>query len=515
MASERSLPSAPDEVLPGDVIADKYRFDRLLGEGAQGWVWQAQNLVLDVPVAIKIVRSAEADKTLPDRLFQEARAAARLGHPAIVRVFDLGQAWNGLPFLVMELLEGESLADRLVQSGRLSPELALRILLPIADALIAAHAKGIVHRDVKPDNVFLASNDGTLQPKLLDFGIAKVAAHPALPRQLTQSGAIVGSPAYLSPEQAQGFGIVDQRADVWSFCTTLYECLTGQVPFEGENWRTLRRQIAESDARSILSYGVGDEKLWRILERGLAKSAQARWPTMRALGRELALWLLERGVKEDVCGVSLESHWLGRSPSGSSLFTESAAEPTVLPRQRTAALPQRRSGQTARSHSSARTEGHGRGLAASIAVGIGIALGLVGLSTGWNQATDGPKNGTTEALALSVPTAPAPTADATSPSRGATGLAENAALATTRVVPGPPLDPGLELTVSEASTVQTEVRTSARPSSVAIAGYGGARAKRLRASKPAPEDTENARLAPVEDEPKSSRAGSMDLLNPY
>lgn len=307
------LAATAEEIAPGDVLINKYRFDRLIGEGGQGWVWQAQNLALDVPVAIKVVRTEGADKSLPERLFREARAAARLGHPGIVRVFDLGQAENGAPFLVMELLEGENLADRLVQMGRFAPELAIRLLLPIADALLAAHAKGIVHRDVKPDNVFLAISGDTVQPKLLDFGIAKVSL-TARPRELTESGAIVGSPAYLSPEQAQGLQDIDERADVWSFCATLYECLTGAVPFEGETWRTLRRNIVEEEPRSIVELGILDAKLWNILRRGLAKKKGQRWPSMFALGRALACWLLERGVTSDVCGVSLESRWLRCEP---------------------------------------------------------------------------------------------------------------------------------------------------------------------------------------------------------
>jgi eukaryotic-like serine/threonine-protein kinase len=263
--------NADTEIMPGEVVADKYRFERLLGEGAQGWVWQAHNILLDAPVAIKVVRTESADKSLPDRLFREARAAARLGHPAIVRVFDLGQARNGAPFIVMELLEGETLADRLAANGRLSPELALRLFLPIADALLAAHAKGIVHRDVKPENIFLAISGETVQPKLLDFGIAKVTQEPRRARQITQTGAIVGSPAYLSPEQALGQDEIDERADVWSFCATLYECLTGELPFDGQTWRALRDDIIEGEPLSILDLGVEDAKLWQILLRGLSK----------------------------------------------------------------------------------------------------------------------------------------------------------------------------------------------------------------------------------------------------
>lgn len=331
--SRPSLPVTSPErpIQPGDVVAGKYRFERLLGEGAQGWVWQAHNLSLDVPVAIKVVRTeGDDDQTLPQRLFREARAAARLGHPAIVRVFDLGQAPNGAPFLVMELLEGQTLADKLL-AGPLAPEAAIRLLLPIADALLAAHAKGIVHRDVKPDNVFLAVTGESLQPKLVDFGIAKITRESGPSRHITQSGAVVGSPAYLSPEQARGLHI-DARADVWSFCATLYECLTGELPFDGSTWRALREHIISGEPRSILEHGVGDERLWKILRRGLAKDAEERWPTMFALGCALARWLFDRGVTADVCGVSLESRWFRGEPLGPrDALGETLLSPGAIP----------------------------------------------------------------------------------------------------------------------------------------------------------------------------------------
>src|SRR5215471_19198811 len=140
---------------PGALIVGKYRLERMLGEGGMGSVWAAHHVLLDTTVAIKLIRADTNRQELAPRLIQEARAAAKLGHPGIVRVFDVGQTVEGDPFIVMELLEGESLNQRLVREHRLSAIDAARLLLPIADALRAAHAKGIVHRDIKPDNVFL------------------------------------------------------------------------------------------------------------------------------------------------------------------------------------------------------------------------------------------------------------------------------------------------------------------------------------------------------------------------
>lgn len=312
--------SALLEIRPGGVLLEKYRFERLLGEGGQGEVWKAHNLALDLPVAIKILRGEHNDESLVERLFREARAAASLGHPAIVRVFDVGQAPNGAPFLVMELLAGQDLSERLELAKRLPPELAVRLLLPIADALRAAHTRGIVHRDVKPENVFISTNGDTLQPKLLDFGVAKVHKDP----RITQTGAIVGSPAYLSPEQARAEQEIDARSDIWAFSATLYQCLTGELPFDGASFRIIRAKILESEPRSLLDYAIQETKLWQILCRGLAKSQAERWPTMLAFGQALAGWLLERGVTVDVCGSSLESRWLSNEPLALELSTVSA-----------------------------------------------------------------------------------------------------------------------------------------------------------------------------------------------
>ncbi len=201
-----ALPDTPspaaNQLQAGAVIAGKYRLDELLGTGSQGMVWKAHNLDLDLPVAIKLMHPpSEAGLALiPDRLFREAHAAATLGHPGIVRIFDFGRTSEGLPYLTMELLRGTTLASHLKDAGRLSPELAVRLVLPVADALAAAHAQGIVHRDVKPDNILLSLCGDMMHPKLLDFGIARVAGG----QSLTQAGTVVGTPNYLPPEQARG-----------------------------------------------------------------------------------------------------------------------------------------------------------------------------------------------------------------------------------------------------------------------------------------------------------------------
>ena len=312
MSQSPTLQSDFTDYEPGDLIGHKYRLERLLGEGAQGSVWLAEHLSLATGVAIKLVHG-EAENPAPTlRLEKEARAAAQIAHPAVVRVFDLGRTVSGDAFIVMEFLEGESLAERLATCKRLSPVETLRTLLPIADVLHVAHARGIVHRDLKPENVFLSRHGDSLQPKLLDFGIAKLYEPKRTESVITEVGMLVGSPAYVSPEQADCRDDVGKGADVWSFCVVLYECLTGSVPFDSENCRELFRQIEEEAPRSILSYGVGDLELWDIVRRGLAKSPSERWPNMHELGQALAAWLRERGVQDDLSGHLLEAKWFGR-----------------------------------------------------------------------------------------------------------------------------------------------------------------------------------------------------------
>jgi serine/threonine-protein kinase len=284
----------------------------VLGEGGMGAVWAATNVVLDAPVAIKLIRGDLSRDAFAARLHQEARAAARLGHPAIVRVFDVGETSHGDPFIVMELLEGRSLSALLMEEGRLAPVQAIQLLLPIAEALSVAHAKGIVHRDLKPDNVFLAADDGRLQPKLVDFGIAKLEPRVGA-SNLTHGGVVLGSPEYMSPEQARGEATLDARSDVWSFCVVLFESMTGVLPFTGQNYNAQLRAILEDTPKGLRDYATGDLELSMLVATGLAKDRDLRFRSMNELGTALARWLLAQGIYEDACGASIQSKWLDRA----------------------------------------------------------------------------------------------------------------------------------------------------------------------------------------------------------
>jgi eukaryotic-like serine/threonine-protein kinase len=312
----------PKAYQSGEVVGGKYTLREKLGEGGMGSVFRAYNDLLEVEVALKLIRTESGEFTegsnLGDRLLQEARAAARLGHPAIARVFDFGTTDRGDPYIVMELLKGEDLADALTRRGRVNASKAVSTLLPIAHALATAHAAGIVHRDLKPENVYLArSEDGSVQPKLVDFGIAKVERNKN--HRLTQAGTMLGSPVYMSPEQAKGEE-VDHRADIWALCVLLYEMVAGRPPFDGANYNALLFQILSEEPPSLSELGVGDDELWEVLERGLTKDREQRWNSMRELGEALARWLLSRGVTEDITGSSLVAQWL-REASGADVLT--------------------------------------------------------------------------------------------------------------------------------------------------------------------------------------------------
>ena len=215
-------------------LIDDYRITGTLGAGAMGTVHRAEHVLLGRPVALKLLaRELVGDQDMVRRFFHEARAVSSIRHPGIVEVFDFGFLDDGGAYFAMELLTGETLGARLARRGTLPEVEALAIVRGIASALAAAHAAGVVHRDVKPDNVFLVPDDavpGGERVKLLDFGIAKLSA--GAPTDAGSSARVMGTPTYMAPEQCRG-DAVDPRADLYSLGCVLFELLTGRAPFEG------------------------------------------------------------------------------------------------------------------------------------------------------------------------------------------------------------------------------------------------------------------------------------------
>jgi serine/threonine-protein kinase len=215
------------------VIAERFRLNRQLGRGGMGSVWHATHLGLDIPCAVKFIEGEYA--ALPEaqaRFEREAKAAAQLRSPHVVQILDHG-VFQGTPYIAMELLDGEDLGKRLARVGRLAPQEICSIVTQVCRALTKAHGAGIVHRDLKPDNIFLVKDDDREIAKVLDFGIAK-AASGGIDGSNTKTGAMLGTPYYMSPEQAQGIKAVDHRSDLWSLGVIVFQALTGRLPFESE-----------------------------------------------------------------------------------------------------------------------------------------------------------------------------------------------------------------------------------------------------------------------------------------
>jgi len=232
------------ETLQGKVLGGRYRLEHQLGEGGFGTIWRAEQLVLGATVAIKLIDLAIARQAgALERFLREAQAAAALRSPHVVQVLDYGVDGDQ-PFIAMELLEGETLAQRLHRLGRLAPSEALRIVTHVARAMTRAHESGIVHRDLKPDNVFLVHNEDEEVTKVLDFGVAKIK-NPDWMEESTQTrtGSLIGTPHYMSPEQVQGNKAVDYRSDLWSLGVIAFEMFTGQRPFVGNALGDLVLQI--------------------------------------------------------------------------------------------------------------------------------------------------------------------------------------------------------------------------------------------------------------------------------
>ena len=255
LPAESSVPSL-DSVFDGApsagaTIADRYLLDRMIGSGGAGVVWIANDRANDERVALKFLRLPDAAQAR--RLAREARILQKLAHSGIVRVRELIASSWGEPILVMDYLEGESLGARLAREPVLSLQTFTPIIVPALVAVAHAHGCGLVHRDLKPENVFLQNGEGGPCVKVLDFGLAKLPTEWINSRSapLTETGALVGTPRYMAPEQLFGEHDVDSRADVWAAATMAYRALSGTFPFPGRSYSELFRAVTRGEARPI------------------------------------------------------------------------------------------------------------------------------------------------------------------------------------------------------------------------------------------------------------------------
>ncbi|MBL8601774.1 MAG: serine/threonine protein kinase [Myxococcales bacterium] len=278
----------------GSTLGNKYRLVERLGEGGMGSVWVAENLAIKgAEVAIKVLHgNFMGDADAVRRFRQEAEAAVKIGHPNIVNVIDFGFDDDKTPYLVMERLKGESLAARLEREGALAPREAVEVMLPVLKALEAAHEHDILHRDLKPENIFLARMGEHTHPKVLDFGVSKFLGDDAERVKMTRTGALIGTPAYMSPEQSLGDSTVDLRSDVWALGVILYELISGALPYEGANYNAMLVRIATGEAVPLESITEGvDPKLVAVIARAMARSRRERFASVRAFRQALERWL--------------------------------------------------------------------------------------------------------------------------------------------------------------------------------------------------------------------------------
>ena len=377
------------------VVAGRYRIIKLLGEGGMGSVYLAEHVAIQKKLALKVLHPEYATKgDIVTRFQQEAISASRIKHPNVLEIFDFGQIETGAFFLAMEFLEGNDLADELARQHTLEPARGLCIALQICRALAAAHANGVVHRDMKPENVFLQRTpDGEEIVKIVDFGIAQLrtneeAAACAKRRRLTRTGMIFGTPEYMSPEQAGGRH-ADARADVYAVGIILYEMFTGAVPFTGETFLgVLAKHLnyPPPDMSAVFPELQISGELTGVIRRSLAKDPAARYASMNEFSQALQATPEGRGAsgRRSAPGGAISSSPEVRDsvhPTGSPLV--SSVPPAV-------SAPELVSAATApESAPRTRTETHGATAStlapaksrAGALIGVFVALGAVATGT--------------------------------------------------------------------------------------------------------------------------------------
>jgi serine/threonine protein kinase len=277
------------ELREGLVVANRFRLVRKIGRGGMGSVWEAVHLALDQPCAVKFIEGELGNLAEAHARFErEAKAAAQLRSPHVVQILDHG-LWEGRPYIAMELLEGEDLGKALQRAGgKLPPGQVATIIQQVARALTKAHAAGIVHRDLKPDNIFLVQDDDQKLVKILDFGVAKQTSH-AIEGSNTKTGAMLGTPYYMSPEQAQGIKTVDSRSDLWSLAVIVYQCITGRLPFESEALGDLLVKIIVAPVpvpSKIAAVPPAFDKWWA---RAAERDPEKRFPSAKEFANDLTL----------------------------------------------------------------------------------------------------------------------------------------------------------------------------------------------------------------------------------
>ncbi|PWT96208.1 MAG: hypothetical protein C5B55_00285 [Blastocatellia bacterium] len=290
--SDGSALEKTGDSLIGQTLAGKYRVDAKLSEGGMGAVYRGTHVLMDKTVAIKVLRpSLAADEKIVARFSREARAASRISHPNALSVTDFGEDENGIVFLVMEFLNGKTLKQVIREEGPMQLGRAVDILRQVGDALQAAHAQGVVHRDLKSDNIMLITTAVGEHAKVLDFGIAKInEADGEVDAGLTAPNLVIGTPQYMSPEQCSQSQEIDARSDIYSFGVILFEMLVGHLPFTGESPTIVMLKHLQDPIPSLLEERKDiPPAIERVVTRAMAKVPANRYQTIRELLEDLSI----------------------------------------------------------------------------------------------------------------------------------------------------------------------------------------------------------------------------------
>ena len=281
-----------DDPLIGQTLAGKYKIEKLIKMGGMGSVYRGRHVLMDKTVAIKVLRpSLAGDDAVVARFSREAKAASKISHPHAVSVTDFGEAENGVVFLVMEYLDGRTLKEVITKEGPLSLGRAVEIVRQVAGALDAAHDQGVIHRDLKSENIMLVSHNGDEWAKVLDFGIAKILqpVGGAADAEITQANLVVGTPQYMSPEQCSQSGALDARSDVYSLGIIVHEMLTGTLPFTGESATVvMMKQVQDPPPSVLASRSQLPAAVDGVIKRALAKQPIDRFQSAGELSAGLA-----------------------------------------------------------------------------------------------------------------------------------------------------------------------------------------------------------------------------------
>ena len=317
--------NSDDEALAPGSYFGSYQIVRVLGQGAFGVVYEALRQPLGKRVALKVLRrQLVTQHEVLQRFLREAQTTAQIQHPHIVETFDIGEN-SGAPYIAMEFIEGEPLSSRLRRDKRLTPTVAVDIMIPVLSAMVMVHERGVIHRDLKPENIFLQrARGGGVHPKVLDFGIAKVSQSES-EMSLTRTTALLGTPYYMSPEQARESKHIDARSDQWALGVILYECVVGRRPFTGNSLLDLLNRIATSDyvAPSSLAPDLTPE-FEAVIAKMLQRDLYERYPDTRAVGLALLPFASE----------AVRAHWSDEFHGRGSMvppMPDEIADTTELP----------------------------------------------------------------------------------------------------------------------------------------------------------------------------------------